>query len=171
LIIIPQFCFVLLTRCFVEWEPAGEWKVQVTDETDREGWTYAFTFYNGFGKTPSTTCFVRRRKWVKTKKEMTPKKLIMCSFDAFHLSQIRPIRFMEIPEVFEPAELFKPASGKFVIKSNNLQFFSQKKKTKTKRQQSDQITSVLECRKIKGDSKFSFWRAILPLCFFFFFLV
>ena len=48
-----------------EYEWKSDWEVEISSNTDKEGWQYANTFDDDVWKKNRDDCFVRRRKWIK----------------------------------------------------------------------------------------------------------
>jgi len=50
------------------WEWVDEWHIDKTEETDEEGWQYAFNWEFKFAKQSNSTTHVRRRRWARTRR-------------------------------------------------------------------------------------------------------
>ena len=48
-----------------EYEWKNEWEVEITNNTDKDGWEYAKNFDEDIWQKNDTNCSVRRRKWIK----------------------------------------------------------------------------------------------------------
>ena len=48
-----------------EYEWKNEWEVEITNNTDKDGWEYAKNFDKDIWQKNDTNCSVRRRKWIK----------------------------------------------------------------------------------------------------------
>eukprot|EP00808_Paulinella_micropora_P031219 g30542.t1 len=59
------------------WRWCGPWNVAVSDATDNNGWSYAFSFGSSpasWTAQPSATCFVRQRAWVRMRARYSIKR-------------------------------------------------------------------------------------------------
>ena len=48
-----------------EYEWKNEWEVEITNNTDKDGWEYSKNFDNDIWQINDKDCSVRRRKWIK----------------------------------------------------------------------------------------------------------
>lgn len=47
------------------WMWEDDWKVDINENTDKEGWEYAYDFKNTFHKKNEKLDYARRRKWFR----------------------------------------------------------------------------------------------------------
>lgn len=48
-----------------EWIWENDWKIEINDNTDGEGWQYSYDFKNEFHKKNTKLDYARRRKWFR----------------------------------------------------------------------------------------------------------
>ena len=54
----------------VSWRWDGDWDVDISADTDQEGWQYGFAWSAAMGPECTAACFVRRRRWVRVRRRV-----------------------------------------------------------------------------------------------------